>query len=67
MSKVIICTKFTGKIHLMPFFPALTKIIIRLLIITIFLGFIIILPTLTIIIMSFLIIPAWFLATIWVG
>ena len=66
MSKVIICANLVGKLHLTSFSFSLSNIIIHLLIITIVLGFIIIFPTLTII-TSFLLIPSWWLATIWVG
>jgi hypothetical protein len=45
----------------------LSNISICLLIITIVLGFIIIFPTLTIIITSFLLILTWLLVTIWVS
>jgi hypothetical protein len=66
MGKVIICAKLTGKLHLTSFSFSLSSIIIRLLIITIVLGFITIFPTLTSI-TSFLLIPSWLLVTIWVG
>jgi len=56
MSKVIVCTKLTGKFHLTPFYLSLTIVIIHPLIITIVFGFIII-PTCMIIITSFLLIP----------
>jgi hypothetical protein len=58
MIKVIIRTQLTVKFHLMPLFLALSSIINHLLIITIVLGFIIIFPTLMIIITSFLLILA---------
>jgi hypothetical protein len=49
MCKVVIGTKFTRKIYLMFLFLALSNIIILFPIIIFVLGFIIILPTLTII------------------
>jgi hypothetical protein len=63
---VIIFTNFIGKLHLPFFFLSLTNIIIRYIIFSVVLGFIIIFPTLTIITLSFICIPSWLLVTIWV-
>jgi hypothetical protein len=64
MGKVILCAKLIGKLHLMFFSFVLSSTITRLLIIV--LGFITIFPTLMVI-TSFLLIPSWWMATIWVG
>jgi len=51
-------TKFTRKLHFLFFFLSLTIIIIRSIIVSVLLGFVIISPTLMIITSSYLSIPS---------
>jgi hypothetical protein len=61
VSKVIIFSKFIGKLHLPLFFLSLTINIIRIIIIIVVLDFGIILPTLMIITLSFPLVPFRFI------